>query len=535
MRPFRINLFGGEIVWPSGARMPSAERQLSFLIDGVTDYAIYMLDPDGVVTSWNAGAERIKGYRSEEIVGQHFSRFFNAEDREAGLPGQILDGARREGRFEGEGIRLRKNGSRFHAHAVINALRNERGELVGFAKITRDITERVEAQQDLRRMQEQLAQSQKMEALGQLTGGMAHDFNNMLAVIISAFELCQRALQRGDSNKALSHVGHGLEGASRAAELIRRLLAFARQQPLSPKPLDANSLVQNMSEILRRTLGTHIDLETVLAGGLWAISADQSQLESALVNLATNARDAMPAGGKLTIETSNAHLDDRYAVQHFDVPPGQYVLIAVTDTGVGMTPDQSAKAFEPFFTTKETGQGTGLGLAQVFGFTKQSGGHARIYSEVGQGTTVKLYLPRHLGPLDRSAPKGSGAVPLGRAQETVLVVEDEARVRQLAAEGLRELGYTVFEADSAREALGILECQPNIALLFTDVVMPDVDGRKLADEALRRWPHLKVLFTTGFSKNAIIHGGILDQDTHFIAKPFTLEDLARKVHEVLGR
>jgi PAS domain S-box-containing protein len=365
------------------------------------------------VISWNAGAERIKGYRTEEIVGQHFSRFFTAEDREAGLPALILDTARSEGRFEGEGLRLQKNGQRFHAHAVVNVLRDKRGELIGFAKLTRDITERVEIQKELRRTQEQLAQSQKMEALGQLTGGMAHDFNNMLAIIIGAFELCQRALQRGDANKALRYVAGGLDGAHRAAELIRRLLAFARQQPLSPKPLNANGLVQNMSEILRRTLGTHIELETVLAGGLWPMRADQSQLESALINLATNARDAMPAGGKLTIETSNAHLDDRYAMLHIDVPPGQYVLIAVTDTGVGMTPDQIAKAFEPFFTTKEIGQGTGLGLAQVYGFTKQSGGHARIYSEAGQGTTVKLYLPRHLGPIDQAAPKEADTMPFG--------------------------------------------------------------------------------------------------------------------------
>lgn len=531
---FRIKVFGSEIVWRRSYAIPDAERQFDLLVEGVTDYAIYMLDLNGVVISWNAGAQRIKGYDAGEIIGQRFDRFFTEEDRAVGLPSQILDKARTQGRFEAEGVRVRKDGRRFYAHAIINALRDQGGQLIGFAKITRDITERVEAQADLRRMQEQLAQSQKMEALGQLTGGMAHDFNNMLAVITSAFQLCERALQRGDESKALSHVASGLEGAHRAAELIRRLLAFARQQPLSPRPLDANGLVQNMSEIFRHTLGSHIELETVLAGGLWVTNVDYNQLESALVNIAANARDAMPDGGKLTIETSNAHLDDRYARQHIDVPPGQYVLIAVTDTGVGMTQDDIAKAFEPFFTTKGTGQGTGLGLAQVYGFTKQSGGHARIYSEPGQGTTVKLYLPRHFGPADQPSQEGGGRMPLGREQETVLVVEDEVRVRHLTAEGLRELGYKVVEADSAMEALSILESRPDIALLFTDVVMPNINGRKLADEALQRWPHLKVLFTTGFSRNAIIHQGVLDPNTHFLAKPFTLEDLARKVHEVLG-
>lgn len=533
MEPFRIKLFGGEIIWRRGHPAPHAERQFDFLVDGVTDYAIYMLDPNGVVTTWNAGAQRINGYDAGEIIGKHFDRFFTEEDRAAGLPGQILDQARTHGRFEAEGVRLRKDGRRFYAYAVVNALRDQRGELIGFAKITRDITQRVEAQEDLRRMQEQLAQSQKIEALGQLTGGMAHDFNNMLAVIISAFQLCQRALQHGDPSRALESVAGGLEGAYRAAELIRRLLAFARQQPLSPKPLDANGLVQNMSEIFRHTLGAHIELETVLAGGLWTTKVDQNQLESALVNIAANARDAMPDGGKLTIETSNAHLDDRYARQHIDVPPGQYVLIAITDTGVGMTRDEIAKAFEPFFTTKGTGKGTGLGLAQVYGFTKQSGGHARIYSEPGRGTTVKLYLPRHFGSVGQKASARSNTVPFGRAQETVLVVEDETRVRQLAAEGLRELGYTVIEAADANEALDVLESKPEIALLFTDVVMPHLNGRQLADRAVQRQPHLKVLFTTGFSRNAIIHQGVLDPDTNFIAKPFTLEDLARKVREVL--
>jgi len=430
----KITLFGREFAWPSRQAALLYTQQFQLLVDGVTDYAIYILDPNGIVLSWNAGAERIKGWTADEIIGQPFNRFFTDLDREAGLPEQILATARGEGRYEREGIRVRKNGSRFHAHAVVNALHNGRGELVGFAKITRDITALVEAQETLRRTQEQLAQSQKMEALGQLTGGMAHDFNNMLAIIISAFQLSERALNRGDHAKVKEYIAGGLDGAY--LELIRRLLAFARQQPLLPRPLDANGLVSNLSEILRRTLGTHIQLEVVLAGGLWKIHADQTQLESSVINLAANARDAMPDGGKLTIETSNAHLDDNYAAQHIDVPPGQYVLIAITDTGTGMTREQIGKAFEPFYTTKG-GRGTGLGLAQVYGFAKQSGGHARIYSEPGHGTTVKLYLPRYTGTGEAVAVPAGEVVPFDQGHETVLVVEDEARVRQLTSDALR--------------------------------------------------------------------------------------------------
>jgi PAS domain S-box-containing protein len=513
----------------------AANQQVRILIEGVVDYAIYMLDPNGVIVSWNAGAERIKGYSAEEVLGKSFELFFTPEDRGAGVPGAILEGARKVGRSEIQGVRVRKNGARFRADVVVNALHDENGELIGFAKITRDVTERVEAEAQLDRMQEQLAHSQKMEALGQLTGGMAHDFNNMLAVITGAFQLGARAFDKGDAEKARQYMQSGMDGAGRAAELIRRLLAFARKQPLAPKLIDANALVRETSEILRRTLGEHVSLETALAGGLWTLRADQNQLESALLNLATNARDAMPEGGKLTIETSNAYLDDRYAAEHAELSAGQYVLVAVTDTGCGMMPDQISRAFEPFFTTKGSAGGSGLGLAQVYGFAKQSGGHARIYSEPGRGTTVKLYLPRAIGNAEQARPTASKAVPLGSADRTILVVEDEARVRELTTAALRELGYSVLEADSGEAALSILDRHPQIELLFTDVVMPQMDGRRLADEALRRVPGLKVLFTTGFTKNAIIHGGVLDPDTNLIAKPFTLDDLARKVAGVLGK
>jgi signal transduction histidine kinase/CheY-like chemotaxis protein len=380
----------------------------------------------------------------------------------------------------------------------------------------------------------QLRQTQKMEAIGQLTGGLAHDFNNMLAVITSALNLLRRRLERGDTN-VREFIDAAIDGAQRAATLTQRLLAFARQQPLSPEPIDANKFVGGISDLLHRTLGETVRIETVLGAGLWRIHADAGQLEAAVLNLAVNARDAMPDGGRLTIETANAHLDDDYAVQHAGVPAGQYVLIAVSDTGVGMSQEIIAKAFDPFFTTKSAGRGTGLGLSQVHGFVKQSAGHVKIYSEPSNGTTVKLYLPRFRGAEEpASRPKPDRQVQAGRPEEVVLVVEDEEQVRQLSVEALRELGYTVLEAPGAMAALGTLDSRSDITLLFTDIVMPDMNGRKLADEALRRRPALKVLYTTGYTSNAIIHNGVLDAGVHLITKPFTLEQLALKVREVLG-
>ena len=380
----------------------------------------------------------------------------------------------------------------------------------------------------------QLRQTQKMEAIGQLTGGLAHDFNNMLAVVISALNLLKRRMERGEAN-VREFIDAAVDGAQRAATLTHRLLAFARQQPLSPEPIDANKFVGGVSDLLRRTLGETVQLETVLAGGLWRIHADSAQLETTIVNLAVNARDAMPDGGRLTIETANAHLDDTYAVQHIGVPAGQYVLIAVTDTGTGMSQDTIAKAFEPFFTTKTAGRGTGLGLSQVHGFVKQSLGHVKIYSEVGNGTTVKLYLPRFRGAEEPAAKiKVEKELQVGRAEEVVLVVEDEEQVRQLSVEALRELGYTVLEAPGAVAALNLIDSRPDITLLFTDIVMPDINGRKLADEAVRRRPSLKVLYTTGYTATPSSTTACSMPDVHLITKPFTLEQLALKVREVLG-
>ena len=384
----------------------------------------------------------------------------------------------------------------------------------------------------------QVRQMQKMESIGALTGGIAHDFNNMLAIVIGGLDLAKRRLT-SDPAKALVSIGHAREGAERAATLTARLLAFSRQSPLAPEPVDANKLVTQMSELLQRTIGETVQIETVLSGGLWRTHADAGQLENAIVNLAVNARDAMAdqGGGKLTIETANTHLDDDYARTRADVQPGQYVAICVTDTGIGMDQATIDRAFDPFFTTKPVGKGTGLGLSQVFGFTKQSGGHLAIYSEVGHGTTVKLYLPRFMGA-STGKPEGAATfadddVPAGRAEEIILVVEDEQRVRHFSVDALREIGYTALSAATPSEALKIISETPAVQLLFTDVVMPEMDGRKLADAVLAMRPDIKVLFTTGYTRNAVVHHGRLDPGVVFLPKPYSIAQLARKVRALL--
>ncbi|OJU03429.1 MAG: hypothetical protein BGN87_02420 [Rhizobiales bacterium 65-79] len=392
----------------------------------------------------------------------------------------------------------------------------------------------LEEVQERSKAEDQLRQIQKMEAVGQLTGGIAHDFNNMLAVIIGGLNLLQRKLKKGETDVERFIEG-AIDGAQRAAALTQRLLAFSRQQPLAPEVLNPNRLVSGMTELLRRTLGEPISIETVLTAGLWQVQADPAQLESAILNLSVNARDAMPDGGKLTIETSNAFVDDAFA-REFAITPGQYVLIAVADTGTGMTPEVIAKAFDPFYTTKSVGKGTGLGLSQVYGFVRQSGGHVKIYSEPGIGTTVKIYLPRHYGEaVAVNTESGVKAAYGGLPSEIVLVVEDEDRVRAVSVEALKELGYGVVEASTPAEALRILEGEGEIALLFTDVVMPQMSGRELADLARTRRPGLKVLYTTGYTRNAIVHNGILDPGTNLLTKPFSVEELANKVRAILDR
>jgi PAS domain S-box-containing protein len=511
-----------------------AERRFRLLVQGVTDYAIYMLDPTGVVSNWNAGAQLIKGYAAEEIVGQHFSRFYTPEDVEAGVPSRALETARSAGRFTAEGWRQRKDGSRFWASVVIDPIRDDDGELIGFAKVTRDLTERRQAQLELDRSQQALFQAQKMEAVGQLTGGLAHDFNNLLTGITGSLDLMSTRLAQGRINELERYITAAQGAASRAASLTHRLLAFSRQQTLEPKAVDANKLVAGMDELVRRTVGPSIGFETVLAAGLWPCLCDPNQLESAILNLCINARDAMPEGGRITVETANTWVDAT-AARERGMPPGQYVAVCVSDNGTGMTPDVLAKVFDPFFTTKPIGKGTGLGLSMIYGFAKQSGGEVRLYSEVGQGTTAKIYLPRHHGTAEEALEAETReAPPRAHAGETVLVVDDEPTVRMLIGDTLSELGYQAIEAADAASGLKVLESDVEIDLLITDVGLPGgMNGKQMADTARAKRPKLKILFITGYAENAAITNGHLDPGMHVMSKPFAMEKLASRIRAII--
>jgi PAS domain S-box-containing protein len=398
------------------------------------------------------------------------------------------------------------------------------------ATLEQQVAERTE---QLRLNEEALRQSQKMDAVGQLTGGVAHDFNNLLQIIIGNLDTVQRNLP-AESARLVRAAANAMAGARRAASLTQRLLAFSRRQPLDPKPINVNTLVNGLSELIHRTLGETISVETVLGAGVWQVEVDPGELEAAIINLAVNARDAMPAGGAVTVETANAHIDEVYAAAQAEVAPGQYVSIAVSDTGIGMDAETMTQAFEPFFTTKAVGKGTGLGLSQVYGFVKQSGGHVRIYSEVGEGTTVKLYLPRLVGVAEAEPEAAQDLTPEGSGEETILVLEDDDDVRTYSVETLRELGYRVLEAHDGPSALRLLERQTRVDLLFSDVVLPGgMTGAQVAAEARALRPDLKVLFTTGYARNAIIHHGRLDKGVQLLTKPFSHGDLAAKVRDVL--
>ena len=475
-----------------------SERRFRLLVQGVTDYAIYMLSPEGRITNWNAGAERIKGYASSEVIGEHFSRFYTPEDVDRGLPEKALAAALRDGRYEAEGWRCRKDGSRFWAGVLVDAI-YDNGQLIGFAKITRDLSERREAQIQLEQSREQLFQAQKMEAIGQLTGGIAHDFNNLLTGITGSLELLKARIAQGrlgDLDRFIT-AAHG--AALRAGSLTHRLLAFARRQALDPKQISANSLVTDMRDLVQRTVGPGIKVKTTLMSGLWPNLCDPHQLENAILNLCINARDAMPAGGQLTIETANVCIDERGARER-DMQPGQYTEICVTDTGTGMPPDVVARVFEPFFTTKPLGQGTGLGLSMIYGFVKQSDGQVRITSELGVGTSVRIYLPRAAGRAEEDLPEIKQAEPnRAKAGETVLIVDDEPTVRMLITEVLEGLGYAAIEAADANSALKVLQSNVRIDLLITDIGLPgSLSGLQMVDAARFDRPDLKVLCITGY-------------------------------------
>jgi PAS domain S-box-containing protein len=504
-----------------------SEEQFRMLVDSVIDYAIYILSPDGLVTTWNAGARNIKGYAADEVIGTHFGRFYTEEDRRAGVPDHVLATAREHGRFQGEGVRVRKDGSRFRADVVVDAIRDTDGRLVGFAKITRDITQRVQ----LEEARQALQHAQRLEAVGKLTGGVAHDFNNILQIIGGSLQLLGTNL--AGLPAAQRHLQMALGAVDRGAKLSSQLLAFARRQPLQPYVLNPGRVVRNMEDLVRRAVGEHVEVETVVSASLWNATLDPHQLENVMLNLAINARDAMPGGGKLTIELSNTMLDDSYVSAAHEVPPGQYVLFAISDTGTGMSPEVRERAIEPFFTTKGDGQGTGLGLSMAFGFVKQSGGHFRIYSEVGHGTTIKAYFPRAL-EAEQTLPEPVANEVRG-GTETILVVEDDPSVQATVVGMLSELGYQVLRADNADMALAVLKAGVRCDLLFTDVVMPGkLKSTEMVRQARALLPDLKVLYTSGYTQNAIIHGGRLDPGVELLSKPYRRERLAVKVRQLLG-
>ena len=513
-----------------------SERRYRQLIEAVTDYAIFQLDANGFISTWNPGAERIKGYSAEEIIGRHFSCFYTAEDQKSGVPAQVLETAKREGRYEAEAWRVRKDGSLLFASVVIDPIRSDDGEVIGFAKVTRDITEKHKVQTALKEAQEQLAVSQKMEAVGQLSGGIAHDFNNLMMIVLGNLETAKRTT----SDLANTHpnlernLNNAMRGAQRAASLTIRLLAFSRRQPLDPKPLDVNKFLAGSAEFLQRSLGELIDIEVVGAAGLWQIEVDTNQLETALVNIAINARDAMPSGGRLTIEAANTYLDSAYCQSIPELSPGQFVAICMTDTGEGMDAAVASRAFEPFFTTKEMGHGTGLGLSQVYGFVKQSGGHIKIYSEAGHGTTVKIYFPRFKGEGSDDEIESPEILAQGEQGETILLVEDDKDVRTYLSEVLRGLRYRVLSAANATIALKLLvEDQIRIDILLTDIVMSGMNGRELGEKAVQMRPRLKVIYMTGYSRNAVVHHGRLDRDVDLLQKPISTQELATRLREAL--
>ena len=496
-----------------------AERRFRILVQGVTDYAIYMLDPDGRVTNWNAGAQRIKGYAPDEIIGEHFSRFYAREDFESGVPKRALETARETGRYEAEGWRVRKDGTRFWASVVIDAIRGDDGELIGFAKITRDMSEKREAQLRLDESKEQLFRSQKMEALGQLTGGLAHDFNNLLTAILGATELATRST---DNPEKLKRMLEGVRGsAQRGASLTKQLLAFARAQPLAITQIDLRPFFADVTQLVRPSLRSDIEVVTEISDMLWPVDADPGALELAILNLAFNARDAMKQGGRLKISAHNAVLDGKP-----DGLKGEHVAITVSDTGEGMSKEVRERVFEPFFTTKSFGEGTGLGLSQVFGFTKQIGGAITVESAPEKGASFTIYLPASRGA-SADETKANGGSALGR----ILIVEDDTMVAELAAGMLTELGFETTVTHSAKEALERLAGGEKPKLIFSDIVMPGgITGIELARKVRNRFPELPILLTTGYSEQVAGSHGF-----PVLQKPYEMDSLASALGSVLKR
>ncbi|MGX5776271.1 PAS domain S-box protein [Methylorubrum zatmanii] len=536
-------------------RLVETTRRLDAVLDNAT-LAIFMMDERQHCAYMNRAAERLTGYSLEETQGRALHDVVH-HTRPDGSPYPLhecpIDQAFPENNQEqGEEVFVHRDGSFYPVAFTASPIRDERGLPIGTVIEARNIEAELRAKAqleafnasleqqvavrtaELMRTEEALRQSQKMEAVGQLTGGLAHDFNNLLTGITGSLELLQARLAQGRLGEIDRYVNAAQGAAKRAAALTHRLLAFSRRQTLDPKPTDVNRLVMGMEELIRRTIGPAITLEVVAAGGLWSVLIDPSQLENALLNLCINARDAMPEGGRITIETANKWLDDRGARER-DLDPGQYLSLCVTDTGTGMSPDVIAKAFDPFFTTKPIGQGTGLGLSMIYGFVRQSGGQVRIYSELGQGTTMCLYLPRHYGAAEEpEAGPDLAVAPRAEQGETVLIVDDEPTVRMLVTEVLEDLGYTAIEAADGPAGLKVLQSDVRIDLLVTDVGLPGgMNGRQVADAGRVLRPGLKVLFITGYAENAVLGNGHLEPGMQVITKPFVMEGLAGRIKEMI--
>jgi PAS domain S-box-containing protein len=499
-----------------------SEEQFRLLVQGVSDYAIYMLDTDGRVTNWNLGAQRIKGYAPDEIVGQHFSRFYTDEDRAAGVPEEALETAKKVGRFEREGWRVRKDGTRFWAHVIIDAIRDEGGDDIGYAKITRDITERKESQEKLEKAREFSLQSQKLEAIGQLTGGIAHDFNNLLSAVLGSLELLRKRLP--DDPRAVALLENAAQGAQRGTTLTKRMLAFARNYELKKEVTGVPELVRGMTELLQRSVGPSYSVETRFPLALKPVEVDANQLELALLNLSLNARDAMPDGGDIILSAREERIA---AANRPGLEAGQYIRISVIDTGDGMDEETLRRAAEPFFTTKGVGKGTGLGLSMVHGFAEQSGGRLILYSQKGSGTTAELWLPVAKTSAQPVAPAQVTPPKMFRPL-TVLAVDDDALVLMNTVATLEDLGHTVFEAYSAKEALEILRREDSVDLIVADHAMPKMTGTELAKVVRSEWPDIPVLLATGYADR--VPGD--DIDLPKVTKPFMERDLRAAIERM---
>ena len=493
----------------------SEQQRFQLLINSITDYAIYMLDTEGRITTWNPGAERFKGYTADEIIGRNFSTFFTPEDRDARLPQKALAKALAEGRFEAEGWRIRKDGSRFYVNAVLDPVYDPQGNHIGFAKITRDLTERKMAQEELEETRAALVQSQKLQALGELTGGIAHDFNNLMTVVAGSADFL---LRKPDlpMKKRRQYLEAIAETAERATTLTSHLLAFGRRQAIKPEVLDLNVRLDAISEVLSRTLGSSIQVKLDPGDGVGRVEVDVTQLETAILNAALNARDAMPEGGTLTLATQN-HSENGRA----------FVSLSISDTGEGMPADVAERAFEPFFTTKEVGKGTGLGLSQIHGFAAQAGGRAEIRSKQGEGTTIRMVLPRTEKALAGSVPTAAmSMLPKGLR---VLLVEDNPQVREFAEGLLEDLGCNVVSTESAEEALHEL-AEDGIDLVLSDVVMPGMSGVELAQKVQETYPTVPILLATGYSDEIVSRGS----EFSVLLKPFGAADLSKAMAAVLN-